>query len=133
VFKYDGVNTTMQPGSVNAAMNTFTATSVTNFSGWAAGVRVVNAAEASISGRVTTAGGNGIRNATVRLTGGNLTQPLIVQTGNFGIYHFPNLQVGQTYVLEVGAKRFRFSNPSQIINLQDDLTGIDFTANPNEF
>lgn len=131
-FKYDGVNTTQQPGSINAAANQFTATAVESFSGWAAGVRVINAAEATISGRVTTAGGNGIRNATVRLTGGNLTEPRIVQTGAFGIYHFGNLQVGQTYVLEVGAKRFRFSNPSQVIALQDDLTNVDFVANPEE-
>lgn len=132
VFKWDGTNTTMQPGSVNIALDQFTATGVTSFSGWAAGVRVINAAEASISGRVTTAGGAGIRNATVRLTGGDLTEPRIVQTGQFGSYTFGNLQVGQTYVLEVGAKRFRFSDSTRIISLQDDLINVDFTANPNE-
>lgn len=131
-FKWDGATTTQQPGSVDPPNNQFTATGVTSFSGWAAGVRNVTASTASISGRVTTAGGNGIRNANMILTGNSLPAPLIVQTGSFGTYSFDNLRVGETYVLQVGAKRFRFTNPTHVITLQGDITDMDFVANPQE-
>jgi hypothetical protein len=131
-FKWDGTTTTQQPGSVDIVNDRFTATGVTSFSGWAAGVRNVTASNASISGRVTTANGNGIRNAAMILTGNSLPAPVIVQTGSFGTYSFDNLQVGETYVLQVGAKRFRFTNPTHVITLQGDITDMDFVANPQE-
>jgi hypothetical protein len=131
-FKWDGASTTQEPGSVDAPNNQFTATGVTSFSGWAAGVRNVTASTASISGRVTTANGNGIRNANMILTGNSLPAPIIVQTGSFGTYSFDNLRVGETYILQVGAKRFRFTNPTHVITLQGEITDMDFVANPQE-
>ena len=94
--------------------------------------QIVVAANASISGRVLTSNGNGIRNAVVTLSGGTLTQPVTIQTGPFGSYNFEGLQVGQTYFMQVSAKRFRFSSPSRIITLQDNLEGMDFIANPQD-
>lgn len=127
-----GFTTEYVPSSNNPAGNTFTATGVTNFSDWGAGAAAATASNASISGRVTTASGQGIRNATVMITGGSLTEPIIVRTGNFGYYNFDNLRVGETYVVQVGAKRFRFPEPTRVITLQEAVGDLDFTANPNE-
>ena len=113
---------------VNAGTNTLgPITAVTDVLGRWTGAenQVPVAANASLSGHVMTSNGNGIRNAVVSLSGGNLTQPVIIQTGPFGSYSFENLQVGQTYFLQVSAKRFRFSSPSRIITLQDDLEDIE--------
>lgn len=94
--------------------------------------RATTAASATISGRVTTADGRGISNAAVILSGGNLNAPVTVVTGNFGYFVFPELEVGNTYVLTVGAKRHRFANPTRLINLNEDFAGADFVANPQE-
>jgi hypothetical protein len=133
VFRRSGGFTTQQtPNSNNPALNQVSVMGVTNFSQWGAGQAVATAASASISGRVLTSGGAGIRNAFVTISGNSLPQALKVQTGAFGWYRFEGLTAGETYVIQVGAKRFRFSAPSQIITLQDDLTGIDFVANPQD-
>jgi CSLREA domain-containing protein len=100
--------------------------------GWGLQFLAPTSAEASISGRVTTANGNGIRNAIVKLTGGRLTEPRYVATGAFGSYVFDGLAVGETYLIQVSAKRFRFAQPSRIFTLQDNVTDMDFTANPQE-
>jgi hypothetical protein len=131
------VTTNLCPGGpcVNVGTNTLgPVTGVTDFDGRWTGAenQIVVAANASISGRVMTSNGNGIRNAVVSLSGGTLTQPVIVQTGPFGSYSFENLQVGQTYFLQVSAKRFRFSSPTRVITLQDNLEDMNFIANPQE-
>jgi hypothetical protein len=86
------------------------------------------AANASISGRALTADGRGIRNASVSiiLPGGEVRT---VSTGSLGYYTFTDLPAGQAYVLSISAKRYRFENPTRVITLDDDLTGLDFIAN----
>lgn len=72
--------------------------------------------------------GEGIRNATVMITGGTLTQPLYIQTGTFGLYKFSNLPVGHTYVVTVIAKRFTFAAPVRVINLLESVSDANFVA-----
>lgn len=86
----------------------------------------------SISGRVTTASGNGISNATLRLTGGGLAAPVTVNTGSLGFYTFSNLQAGETYTVTVSAKRYRFSITNQQVTPMTDVGNVDFAANPAE-
>ncbi|MBA3601992.1 MAG: hypothetical protein H0W45_12330 [Acidobacteria bacterium] len=47
-------------------------------------------------------------------------------TGNFGQYSFTNLAAGQTVVLTVRSKRYRFL--PQIITLTDDFNEVNFVA-----
>lgn len=87
-----------------------------------------SAAGATISGRVLTGSGQGIRNATVMLTGGTLPSPIIKYSTTFGSYSFENLPVGENYVVTVMAKRFTFENSSQVFNLTDSITDADFIS-----
>lgn len=89
---------------------------------------VPTAAAASISGQVVTAGGAGIRNAFVTISGGDLPVPLIYKTGSFGYYNFSGIPVGGTYVITVDAKRFTFNQPSQVFNVQSDIVDANFIA-----
>lgn len=89
---------------------------------------VPTAAAASIGGRVLTAGGKGIMNATVILTGGNLPEPVTTRSTSFGYFNFPNIPSGGVYVVTVQAKRYTFSNPTQVINLQEDIKDVYFVA-----
>ncbi len=96
--------------------------------GWGLEFLAPTAAQASISGRVTTADGTSIRNAEMVLTGNSVATPLRVSTSSFGYFTFEGLQVGETYVLTVNSRRFTFTQPSRVISLTDNATGMDFTA-----
>ena len=113
--------------------NTITTnTGLTQLSGlWGVG-EMVDPGPVSIGGSVLTSGGAGIRNAVVTITGGNLPGPVTAQTGQFGTYSFGGLQAGEVYTVRVDAKRFRFSTNSQQVTPFADVTGINFTANPQE-
>jgi hypothetical protein len=96
--------------------------------GWGIEFLVPTAAQASISGRVTTADGIAIRNAEVTVTGNTLQTPLRVSTSSFGYFTFDGLQTGETYVVTVNSRRYIFQTPSQVISLTDNVSDLDFVA-----
>lgn len=87
------------------------------------------AALVSLSGRVTTAYCNGIRNVIVSLAGtdGRNRRAL---TGAFGYYRFDDVEVGNTVVITIAAKRYTFANPTRIVSVVEDIASVDFTAEP---
>jgi hypothetical protein len=84
------------------------------------------AAAVSVSGRVATSSGNGIGNATVTIARPD-GLPRTARTSPFGYYRFDNVTSGQSYMVNVSAKRYRFS--PRFITVGDDLTDVDFTPN----
>ncbi|MBK9215519.1 MAG: carboxypeptidase regulatory-like domain-containing protein [Chloracidobacterium sp.] len=100
--------------------------------GWGMEFQVPTAASASISGRVMTADGRPIRNATVTITGNSLMEPRTFQTGTFGYYMFDGLQTGETYVVTVNSRRFTFQVPARVISLIDNVVDADFVADPTQ-
>jgi len=89
------------------------------------------AAGVSISGRVTTTEGRGIRNAIMTISGGGLSSPISVHTGPFGRYEFNDIPSGSTYILTVRARRFSFAQPSQVITVNDNLGDLNCVATDN--
>lgn len=85
------------------------------------------AASVSVGGRILTADGRGIRNVRVTLAN-SAGETRTVLTGPFGYYRFADVQVGETYVISIAAKRFVFNPPSRILTLQEELNNVDFTA-----
>jgi hypothetical protein len=100
------------------------------FNGQVHAYAMVPVANVSVSGRILTAGGGGIRNAIVTISGGNLPSPISVQTGNFGSYGFEGLQPGQTYTVAVTTKRNVFAQPTRMVTPQVNVTDFDFIAEP---
>jgi hypothetical protein len=84
----------------------------------------------SISGRVLTSIGAGIRNAQVTLTGGTLPGPMHAATGSFGYFSFSGLQPGATYTITVAAKHYTLSQPSRNVTPQGDVANFNFVAQP---
>jgi hypothetical protein len=90
---------------------------------------VPTAATASLSGRIMTDDGRGIRNVAVSLTDENgITRTTLSST--FGYYAFYGIATGKSYTVAVAAKRFSFAQPVQLILLTGDLAEINFTATP---
>ena len=94
--------------------------------GWGIDFLAPTAANASVSGRVVTASGRGIRNVTVVIESGGISRRAL--TGSFGYYRFDSLPVGDTYVVTAKSKLYIF--PSRVITLFDNVGNADFIAEP---
>jgi Calx-beta domain/Bacterial Ig-like domain (group 3) len=79
----------------------------------------------TLSGRVLTAGGLGVRNAVVTIIDpvGNRRTAL---TGSFGTYQFEGLESGREYLITVTNKRYRFG--SRTVQMSGDLSGVDLVG-----
>lgn len=93
-------------------------------------VAVPTAAGASISGRVMTPKGLGIRNATIVLTDAN-GNSRTTTSGTFGNYSFSDLPTGATYSITIIGKKYSFSDPTRVVNLSESLTSFDWVADGN--
>lgn len=85
------------------------------------------AANVSVEGRVLLPAGNGVRNATIILTEADGTQH-VTRTGSFGYYRFSDIEAGQTVIVSISSKRFTFNPPSRVVNVTDNVAGLDFIA-----
>lgn len=90
-------------------------------------VNTTTAAPALIAGRVTV-GDRGASRVMVMLSGGDLEEPIYTTTNLFGNYKFEDVTVGETYVVQIVTRRYRFPNTSMVISLQDNITNADFAA-----
>lgn len=84
-----------------------------------------DAVTVSLSGRVTTPDGRGLRNATVAITDPQGVQRTAT-TSSFGFYSFDNVAAGETYVISVSSRLYRFR--SQILQINDTLTDVNFVG-----
>ena len=126
--KYEGSFTTV-PAVIDTTANTVTANNISQFSDWTllapAGT---TAAGANIGGRIASSTGRGISGAVVTLTdlkGNTFT----ARTNAFGYYRLADIPTGATYVADVQHKRYRFT--PEVVNLTDNLDGLNFVGFPN--
>ncbi|HZH35402.1 MAG TPA: LamG-like jellyroll fold domain-containing protein, partial [Pyrinomonadaceae bacterium] len=85
------------------------------------------AASVTLSGRVQTSNGRGIRNARITMTD-STGQRRTVLTGTFGNYRITDVSVGQTVTIEAFAKKFSFVEPVQVVRVNEELREINFTS-----
>lgn len=83
------------------------------------------AGNAVISGRVLGTGGRAVSKAAVTLTDSNGTVRTSL-TNSFGYFVFDEVPVGEIYIANVNHRRYRFEQ--RVVNLSDNLTGLDFLA-----
>ena len=79
----------------------------------------------SVSGRVTTPDGRGLRNVVVALTDSQGVRRMAT-TSSFGLYSFDNVTAGDTYIISAASKRYRFTPVMMAVN--GNLTGVDFVG-----
>lgn len=80
---------------------------------------------ATLTGRVMTSSGQGIRNANVVLIDQQGNRRTAITT-SFGTYAFEGLELGANYTISVSSRRFRFA--SRVISVTDNLAGVDFVG-----
>lgn len=94
---------------------------------WTAQALVPTAAGVSVSGRVVTAGGAGIRNVIIRLvstSGGSRT----AISSSLGYFRFDDVASGETCILTVSAKRHAFAQGSIALSVFDAIDDVIFIA-----
>lgn len=89
----------------------------------------VAAAPVYVSGQVLSTAGP-LKGVWVTISGGNLSEPISVQTNTFGYYRFNNLTAGQTYTLEVNNKKYTFTPSTRQITPNANVDNENFTADP---
>ncbi|MBX3294045.1 MAG: carboxypeptidase regulatory-like domain-containing protein [Acidobacteria bacterium] len=78
-----------------------------------------------VSGRVMTPDGRGLRNATVTMTDGHgVTRSAV--TSSFGYYRFDGVPVGDSFVMSVNSRMYRFV--PRVVVVTDTLTDVDFVG-----
>jgi hypothetical protein len=85
------------------------------------------AASVSISGRVLTAAGRGIRNVTVTMIDSQ-GRERTAQTTSFGYYRFDDVEAGETVTITAKARRFKFSQSTIVRTTNDSVTNADFVS-----
>lgn len=85
------------------------------------------AATVTVSGKVTTANGRGIRNVVVVMTDASGAIRTTTTTA-FGYFYFNDVMSGGTYIFSARAKRFAFAQPTLVRSVAEEITDIDFVA-----
>ena len=80
---------------------------------------------ATVSGRVLTSDGRGLRNATVSITSSQGVV-LTATTSSFGFFSFVNVATGDVYTIRIISRLFRYA--SQTVQVNDNLTLPDFVG-----
>ncbi len=79
----------------------------------------------TISGKVLTSDGRGLRNATVSITDSNGVVRLAT-TSSFGFYSFDNVLTGGTYTIRISSRLFRFA--TRAVQVTDNISNVDFVG-----
>lgn len=77
----------------------------------------------SITGRVLTPDGRGVRNAVVSLIDSQGVRRTAA-TSSFGVYSFDTVRPGENYTMVIASKRYRFT-PRNIV-ITDNASNVDF-------
>jgi hypothetical protein len=101
----------------------------TTFSSGNISLLAPTAASVTIGGRVVTDKGRGVSKATVTMTDqtGNVRSAI---TNPFGYYRFDDIEAGQVVVLTIKAKRYEFAQPTIVLQVNEDLSEVNFAAIP---
>ncbi|CAN5238695.1 hypothetical protein BH20ACI2_BH20ACI2_00880 [soil metagenome] len=83
------------------------------------------AASVSISGRVVTAEGRGIRDAQVWMIDSEGSRWTVI-TSSLGYYSFTDVEAGNFYILGVASRRYRFE--TRAVSASDSIANFDFLA-----
>jgi hypothetical protein len=91
------------------------------------GIVVTTAATVSVSGRIVTAQGRGIKNITITMTDSH-GNTRTARSTSFGYYRFDDVRAGETYIFTAQGKRFSFERNPLVHSIMEDTNNINFVA-----
>lgn len=99
----------------------------TNYADGIVTIMGTTAAAVTVGGQITDVNSYGVSKATVTIT--NMSgETQMVLTNPFGYYQFTDIEVGETYILTVSAKRYRFNPGTRMLTIMEESNQINFIA-----
>ncbi len=86
---------------------------------------LTTSATVSVTGKVLTSDGRGLRNAQVFMTDAEGNRRAAI-TSSLGFYSFTDVEAGGFYVIGVSSKRYRFE--MRAVSVGDNISDLDFLA-----
>ena len=126
LFRVVGPTFTPVTFVLNTGANTISTTGVTTFSDWAVGNTTPTAGTATVSGRVVAVKNAGVPGAAVVLTDSISGSKFTATSNDAGGFTVNDVPVGRSYIVSATAKAFVIN--SQVIQVDDDVTGLTLTA-----
>lgn len=84
-------------------------------------------ASAMVSGRVVDANGRSIRNVVITVTDLETGAVSYARTTTFGYYNI-ELPVGESFLLSVSARGYRFEPATKLVTVNESLANVDFVG-----
>jgi hypothetical protein len=84
-------------------------------------------ANVSVGGRALYDNGSPVSRAQITMLD-SMGNTRTATTNSFGYYRFDEVEVGQTYILEINSRKIYFPNPTRIVSVEDNLSDVDFIA-----
>jgi hypothetical protein len=86
----------------------------------------------TITGKVKTPEGRPIKGAWIVLKDADTNAVIrATLTSSFGFYRLEQIESGRLYVLSVTHRRYLFALPAQLMEINEDRSGVDFTGEAN--
>mgnify|MGYP001318790520 CR=1 FL=1 len=86
------------------------------------------AADVSIAGRITDEFKVALPNVVLYLQSTADGEVYVSSTNAFGYYTFDAVPSGEAYVLTLSKRGYTFETPNMLLNLDDNIQGLDFIA-----
>ena len=87
----------------------------------------------SISGRVKTPEGRPIKGAYIVIRDGSTNEVVrATYSSSFGYYRLEQIETGKSYVLSITHRRFLFALAAQLLDINEERSGVDFTGEPSD-
>lgn len=90
---------------------------------------VPTASNVTVGGKITNEGNNGLSRVPVTITDEN-GNTRMTYTNVFGYYQFNEVLAGETYIVMVNHRKYVFADNPRVVQVEDNLTNLDFQASP---
>ena len=90
-------------------------------------------AHVSIAGKVKTPDGRAIKGAYIVIRDANTNEVVrATYSSTFGFYRLEQIETGRTYVLSIAHRRYLFALAAQLLEINEDRSGVDFVGEPSD-
>ncbi len=90
-------------------------------------------ANVSVAGKVKTPEGRPIKGAYIVIRDASTNDVVrSAYSSSFGFYRLDQIETGKTYVLSITHRRYLFALPAQLLEINEERSGVDFTGEPSD-
>jgi Regulatory P domain of the subtilisin-like proprotein convertases and other proteases len=131
ITSFSGFDSLSTAGIWNLCVGRITGTETGTFNSWSIKLLyplMPTAAGATVSGRLKTVSGAPVRGGIIKMTNSAGIEK-IARSNPFGYFNFKDVSTGETYIITVESKRYKFT--PQAVNIMSDIAELNIMALPD--